>query len=233
MSIEVKVPMLPESVADAVVAKWYKAVGETINRDENIVDLETDKVMLEVPAPVSGTVKEIKFQEGDTVNADQILAIIEEGDVAAPAAEKTQAAEAKTTKEVKAEVSASKTDSDNTGPAARRALKEADLSNKDVAGSGRGGRVTKNDVLNAASGAGRRDERVPMTRIRLRTAERLKEVQNTAALLTTFNEVNMKPIMDLRKKYKDQFEKEHDSRLGFMSFFVKASIEAQIGRAHV
>lgn len=235
MSIEVKVPMLPESVADATVAKWYKKPGDTVKRDENLVDLETDKVMLEVPAPEDGVLKEITKPDGSTVKADEIIAIISSNGVA-PSTEKEKAAP-------KVSESQEKTESGKDfSPAVRRLVAEHDLSIADIKGSGKGGRVVKEDVLDHLQGktekkieapkpvttpTGERPEkRVPMSRLRAKIAERLVEAQHNAAMLTTFNEINMQPVMDIRAKYKDQFEKAHQVRLGFMSFFVKATVEA-------
>lgn len=230
MAIEIKVPALPESVADATVAKWYKKEGESIARDENLVDLETDKVMLEVPAPKSGVVTKIIVSEGDTVTADQVLAMLEEGAVAQPEkvekaeeAAPAQQAEAVKKPEASAELS----------PAVRRAVGEIGADVSQLQGSGKGGRITKTDVMQQAAAVGgmsgvgdRTEKRVAMSRLRQRIAERLVDAQHQAAMLTTFNEINMKPVMDLRAKYKDRFEKLHDVRLGFMSFFTKAAIEA-------
>jgi 2-oxoglutarate dehydrogenase E2 component (dihydrolipoamide succinyltransferase) len=243
MSIEIKVPVLPESVTDATVAKWYKKEGEAIERDENLVDLETDKVMLEVPAPQSGVVGKIMAEEGATVTANQVLAVLTEAAAgAAPAANKAKAAPAKAEATVAAESSSSAQAADALSPAVRRLVAEHDLDVSQIKGSGKDGRITKEDVENfiqqkpaskseakvstpAVSGA-REEKRVPMSRLRQRVAERLVEVQQTAAILTTFNEINMKPVMDLRKQYKDKFEKAHGVKLGFMSFFTKAAIEA-------
>ena len=231
MTIEIKVPTLPESVTDATIAKWYKKAGDSVSRDENIVDLETDKVMLEVPASCSGTLTEVHFNEGDVVTADQVLAIITEGEVAAPASpEAAESASATAAPE-----SATPDSSANpaataaiAGPSARRAAIESGVDIAAVPGTGQGGRVTKTDVASVGLGAvnNRTEKREPMSRLRARIAERLVEVQQTAAILTTFNEINMKPIMDLRSKYKDQFEKQHGVRLGFMSFFTRATVEA-------
>lgn len=231
MAIEIKVPALPESVADATVAKWYKKEGESISRDENLVDLETDKVMLEVPAPKSGVVEKIMVPEGETVTADQVLAMLKEGAVAEPEkAEKTEEAASSPQAQPEAAKQPAATAAE-LSPAVRRAVGETGADVSHIQGSGKGGRITKTDVMQQAvsglSGAGDRTEkRVPMSRLRQRIAERLVEAQHQAAMLTTFNEINMKPVMDLRAKYKDQFEKSHDVRLGFMSFFTKAAIEA-------
>jgi 2-oxoglutarate dehydrogenase E2 component (dihydrolipoamide succinyltransferase) len=228
MTIEVKVPVLPESVEDATIAGWHKKPGDTIRRDENLVDLETDKVVLEVPAPVDGTVKEIRAEEGDTVNSDQVIAVIEEGAVEpeqedAPEPEPEQ----DETPPATAAPAAAPADSPKLSPAARRVAQEEKVDPASLAGTGRGGRVTKGDVLNFLKGGGsRQEERVKMTRLRSRIAERMKEAQNTAAILTSFNEVDLKAVMDLRRKYQEQFTARHGIKLGLMSFFVKACSEA-------
>ncbi len=230
MSVEVRVPALPESVADATLLDWHKNVGDFINQGENMVDLETDKVVLELPAPVSGTIKEIVVEGGETVEGDALVAYIEEG--AAPEQEESPAVaeETKTDKLAEPTPAPQAASTDNSAvasPAAKKLIAETGVA--PAVASGKGGRVTKQDVLATLNGGGvpqRVEERVPMTRLRKRVAERLLDAQSTAALLTTFNEINMKPIMDLRAKYKDQFEKKHDTRLGFMSFFVKAATEA-------
>lgn len=230
MKIEIKVPQLPESVSEAVLLNWHKQVGQYFDREENLIDLETDKVVLELPSPEAGALVEIIGKPGDIVKSGQLIAYLDTeakpaaaaevaapvaSAVAAPAAVSTTAAAAASASNVLAMPSAIKTAADN----------GVDL-NK-VAGSGRGGRVLKEDVLGAMSGKGSRiEERVPMSRLRKRVAERLLESQSTNAILTTFNEVNMKPIMDLRAKYKDSFEKKHGVKLGFMSFFVKAAVHA-------
>ena len=234
MTIEVKVPVLPESVEDAIIATWHKQPGETVRRDENLVDLETDKVVLEVPAPVDGTLKEIKEAEGATVLSNDLLAIIEEGAVV-PEPEAELETEAKTADEAPgparaATPSAAKTateESAKLSPAARRVAAEEKVDPASVSGTGRGGRITKGDVINFIKGGGsRQEERVKMTRLRSRIAERMKEAQNTAAILTSFNEVDLKAVMDLRRKYKEQFIARHDIKLGLMSFFVKACCDA-------
>ena len=219
MTTAVTVPALPESVADATLVNWNKKPGDSVREGENLVDLETDKVVLEMPAPVSGVLKEITAQDGATVTGGDIIAYIEEGAVAdapvaaAPAAEKTAAPAA--------------TDDKALSPAARKLAAEAGVAAGDIAGSGRGGRVTKNDVKQHLAGGSRRhEERVPMTRLRKRIAERLLEAQHNAAMLTTFNEVNMRAVMALRKKYQDAFVAKNGVKLGFMSFFVKAAVEA-------
>ena len=246
MSIELKVPALPESVADATVAKIYKAEGEGIARDENLFDLETDKVMIEVPSSVAGVVEKLSVSEGDTVTADQLMAVIKEG--AAPEASSDAPAETPAAQAPAATESAAPASNnlDDLTPAVRRLVQEKNVDISQVAGTGKGGRITKQDIENflisggaakpaakaaesaapVAAVGSRMEERVPMSRLRARVAERLLDAQHNAAILTTFNEINMKPVMDLRKRYKDLFEKQHDTRLGFMSFFVKAAVEA-------
>jgi 2-oxoglutarate dehydrogenase E2 component (dihydrolipoamide succinyltransferase) len=224
MTIEVKVPVLPESVEDAIIAGWHKKPGDTIRRDENLVDLETDKVVLEIPAPADGTVIEIRTQEGDTVTSGNIIAIIEEGVIE----ETTKQNEAPLDEEVPAVAAASASkDSPRLSPAARRVAEEEKVDPARVEGTGRGGRVTKSDVVNFLHGGGsRQEERVRMTRLRSKIAERMKNAQNTAAILTSFNEVDLKAVMDLRRKYREQFIERHGIKLGLMSFFVKACCEA-------
>jgi len=233
MTIEVKVPVLPESVEDATIATWHRKPGETIRRDENLVDLETDKVVLEVPAPVDGRIVELRAAEGDTVFSDDVIAVIEEGEVeqAAPAAEPEAApagaaAEPKREPAVKA-AAAPAADSSRPSPSARRVAAEEQVDTARVEGTGRGGRVTKTDVLSFVRGGGsRREERVKMTRLRSRIAERMKEAQNTAAILTTFQEVDLQAVMDLRRRHQDEFTRAHGVKLGLMSFFVKACCDA-------
>lgn len=238
MSTEVKVPELPESVADATLVNWHKQVGDFVEEGENLVDLETDKVVLEMPAPVAGTLKEITQEDGATVTSGDVVAMIEAGEKPAadddeaasdaPAQSEDKAAEAKSKQPAADKSSKKAADVDkNASPAARKIGVENDLNTKDVSGSGRGGRVTKGDVQQHLAGGGaRHEERVPMTRMRKRIAERLMDAQQSTAMLTTFNEVNMKPVMDLRKKYQDQFVKKNEIKLGFMSFFVKAAVDA-------
>ncbi|MBT8092831.1 MAG: 2-oxoglutarate dehydrogenase complex dihydrolipoyllysine-residue succinyltransferase [Gammaproteobacteria bacterium] len=245
MTIEIKVPQLPESVTDATLVGWHKKAGESVSRDENLVDLETDKVVLEVPAPASGTITRIIAENGATVSAGDVLAILEEGDVddaAAPAKEKAADQEEKPAPEPqKGPV--------KTSPAVRRLLEEHDLDATMVSGTGKDGRLTKADVMSflkqddgsseesdstppdreeheAVATPQRNERRVPMTRLRARIAERLVDAQQTAAMLTTFNEVDLTEVMALRSKYRDTFEKTHGVRLGFMSFFTKAAVEA-------
>ncbi|GMQ45704.1 2-oxoglutarate dehydrogenase complex dihydrolipoyllysine-residue succinyltransferase [Vibrio sp. 10N] len=241
MTIEILVPDLPESVADATVATWHKKPGEAVARDEVIVDIETDKVVLEVPAPEEGVLEEIVQEEGATVLSKQLIAKLKPGAVAGePTTDTTESTEASPDKRHKAALTEESNDA--LSPAVRRLLAENDLTAADVKGTGVGGRITREDIeahLAAAKAApkaeadapvtpvlARSQKRVPMTRLRKRVAERLLEAKNSTAMLTTFNEVNMKPIMDLRKQYKDQFEERHGTRLGFMSFYVKAVTEA-------
>jgi 2-oxoglutarate dehydrogenase E2 component (dihydrolipoamide succinyltransferase) len=276
--MEVRVPQLPESVADATLVAWHRKVGESVRRDENLVDLETDKVVLEVPAPADGLLKEIKFADGSTVTSGDVLAVIEPGQVAAAPAGKEPAAKAEPAPSkaapsksaepaVKSAESPPKTavseDSPagpatatvshgvqpRMGPAARKLVEEHEIDPLQVTSSGRDGRVTKGDVLDylathrdsgvelddqgeshggatSAPASARREQRVQMTRLRLRIAERLVEAQQTAAMLTTFNEVDMSAVMGLRSRYQEQFQARHQIKLGFMSFFVRAVIEA-------
>ena len=232
MTIEVKVPVLPESVEDATIATWHKKAGDTIRRDENLVDLETDKVVLEVPAPVEGTVTELKAEEGDTVHSDDLIAVIEEGEVSETEPETAAAEEEEKEKAApKAEappVAAPAADSSpKLSPAARRVAEEENVDPRSVEGSGRGGRVTKGDVLSFLKGGGsRQEERVKMSRLRSRIAERMKEAQNTAAILTTFQEVDLKTVMDLRRKHQEAFTARHGIKLGLMSFFIRACCDA-------
>ncbi len=235
MSTEIKVPVLPESVADATVASWHKQAGDSIRRDENLVDLETDKVVLEVPSPVDGVIKKITRDTGETVTSGEVLGLIEEGAVEAATepteeveeAEKIEKAEDKPATEA---ATATATEAAKPSPAARRVAEEEQADLAEVKGTGRGGRITKADVIKHVKGgapAGARpEERVKMTRLRSRIAERMKEAQNTAALLTSFNEVDLKAVMDLRAKYKEEFQQTHGVKLGLMSFFVKAVCDA-------
>lgn len=225
MSTEIKVPVLPESVADATVATWHKQPGDSIRRDENLVDLETDKVVLEVPSPVDGVITKISRDSGETVTSGELLGLIEEGAVEAAAEPAVDAEQAPAAEAGPAAVP----DSAIPSPAARRVAEEEQADLSQVSGTGRGGRITKGDVINHVRNAttGQRpEERVKMTRLRSRVAERMKEAQNTAAILTSFNEVDLKAVMDLRKKYKEEFLQKHDVKLGLMSFFVKAVCEA-------
>jgi 2-oxoglutarate dehydrogenase E2 component (dihydrolipoamide succinyltransferase) len=260
MTTEVRVPQLPESVADATLVSWHKKPGDSVVRDENLVDLETDKVVLEVPAPVAGVLKEIKLTDGTTVTSGQVLAVIEEGAAAVPGASAPAilAASSGATAAAKDSVAKDPSKAEPGGklsPAAKRVAEENKVDPKTVAGSGRDGRVSKSDVVNhlsakdsaapapamapgpaakapaqfvpapSARGA-RAEQRVPMTRLRARIAERMVQAQATQALLTSFNEVDLKAVNELRGRYKDQFEKQHGVKLGFMSFFTKACVEA-------
>ena len=251
MSTEVRVPTLPESVSDATVLTWHKKPGEAIARDENLVDLETDKVVLEVPSPVAGVVQEHKVEEGALVTADQLLAIVEAGAAApGPATEPPTSPEKPAEAVAEPAPAAAAAETAETGdqiltPAVRRLVREMNIDASKIKGTGKNGRILKSDVMAyldkqsssddadlraAAAPVGAADERqekrVPMTRLRSRIAERLLEAQQNAAILTTFNEVNLKAAMDLRARHKDAFEKAYDVRLGFMSFFVKAAVEA-------
>ena len=228
MTIEVKVPVLPESVEDAIIATWHVKTGDAVHRDDRLVDLETDKVVLEVPAPADGVVREIKVAEGDTVLSDDLLALIDEGAVEAVAepAEDQQQDTASAADSASGQTTAT-TEPSRLSPSARRVAEEEKVDPASVPGTGRGGRVTKGDVINFVKGGGSRlEERVKMTRLRSRIAERMKEAQNTAAILTSFNEADLKAVMDLRRKYQEQFIAQHGIKLGLMSFFVKACCDA-------
>lgn len=251
MTTEIKAPVFPESVAEGSVATWHKKPGEAVSRDELLVDIETDKVVLEVVAPADGVIEKILKEEGDTVQSGEVIGQFKEGAAgsAAPAEKATETKAAP--EEKKAEPAASKSGDVVLSPAARRLAEENNLDVSRIEASGKDGRVTKEDVLSfmkdkgsaaeskpAAPAAeanmpridlpeqGRPEKRVPMTRLRASIARRLVEAQQNAAMLTTFNEVNMKPVMDLRKQYKDSFEKKHGVKMGFMGFFVKAAVEA-------
>jgi len=274
VSIEVKVPQLPESVADATLVAWHKKAGETVRREENLVDLETDKVVLEVPAPVDGVLKQIVAADGAVVTSGQVLALLEPGEVASAAAPKPAAAKAAPAPAAKpastpapapskpapsvapappaaAGAAAQPGAANRMGPAVRKLVEEHDLDPASIAGSGREGRISKGDVLNyiadhqattvgldpeaakaavrqpqPAGGLVRAEQRVAMTRLRARIAERLVQAQQTAAMLTTFNECDMTAVMALRQRYQEPFQARHGIKLGFMSFFVKACIEA-------
>lgn len=256
--IEVKVPQLSESVAEATLLNWHKKPGEAVARDENLIDIETDKVVLELPAPDAGVLSQVLKHDGDTVVAGEIIAMIDTDAKAAAAPQAaSQPAPAQAVQSPTVSVAASGSKQGVAMPAAAKLMAEQQLSPSDVTGTGRDGRITKGDVLGvdrAKSGAaqavgaaaqkpaaaslpavpapadlsglleGRPEQRVPMSRLRARVAERLLQSQANNAILTTFNEVNMQPVMDLRKKYADRFEKEYGVRLGFMSFFVKAVV---------
>ncbi|MDO4222981.1 MAG: 2-oxoglutarate dehydrogenase complex dihydrolipoyllysine-residue succinyltransferase [Acinetobacter sp.] len=233
MTIEIKAPVFPESVADGTIAAWNKQVGEAVARDEVICEIETDKVVLEVVAPADGVISSIIKGEGETVLSAEVIAQFEEGAAGATAPAAAPTAEASVAETAPVAASTAQSSSDQ-APAVRKALAETGINAADVSGTGRGGRITKEDVANhqakpatAAPLVGQRvEQRVPMTRLRKRIAERLLSATQETAMLTTFNEVNMKPIMEMRKQYKDAFEKRHGARLGFMSFFVKAATEA-------
>jgi len=245
MTVEVKVPSLPESVADATILDWHRKVGHGVSRDENLVDLETDKVVLEVPAPVDGVLMEIHFHQGDSVETGQILAIIDET-ATASAVKKTATSAQQQPAATEEQATAG---NQVLTPAVRRLVRELDLDPQQIHGSGKNGRILKADVMKfldqqepdeiaqelqalrsdeaeTQPQGERLEQRVPMTRLRARVAERLLEAQQNAAILTTFNEVDLQQIMALRSKYNEKFEKAHDVRLGFMSFFIKASVEA-------
>ncbi len=238
MTTEIKVPTLGESITEATVAKWFKAVGEAVRVDEPLVELETDKVALEVNASVSGTLAEIHVAEGVTVEVGAVLGLIAEGEVAAPPPKPEPA---KPAKGPEPEAAKPEPPAAALSPAVRRLVAEHGLDPAAIPATGKGGRLVKGDVLKVIEGGratpappapagprpqAAREERVPMTRLKRRMAERLKEAQNTAAILTTFNEADMSGVMALRAQHRDRFEKKHGVRLGFMSFFVKASIAA-------
>jgi 2-oxoglutarate dehydrogenase E2 component (dihydrolipoamide succinyltransferase) len=273
MTTEIRVPQLPESVADATLVAWHKQPGDTVSRDENLADLETDKVVLEVPAPLNGVIKEIRIQSGTTVTSGQVLAVIEEAGAGAFTAAKPAAAKATPAASTAKDAEVEGKDAGKLSPSVRRLVEENKLDPGAIAGSGKDGRLTKSDVVGflgkqpngvgqtssagtAAEGASvaaaaragsaasapaaraptpaarpsapgaRSEQRVPMTRLRQRIAQRLVDAQATQALLTSFNEVDLTAVQELRARHKDRFEKEHGVKLGFMSFFVKASIEA-------
>ena len=241
MLVEVKIPVLSESISEASLLSWHKKVGDTVVRDENLIDVETDKVVLELPAPQSGVLAKIIKGDGQSVTSDEVIAMIDTGAANSP--------------ELTTVLSPEKNTSDSAlrtqnllSPAVRKLVAEHHLNPAEISGSGQGGRITKEDVLThlekpaspaavtvraplppaapAIPAGTRPEQRVPMTRLRARVAERLVEAQQTAAILTTFNEANMHPVMELRSRYKEKFEKEHGVKLGFMSFFVKAAIAA-------
>jgi len=252
MSTKVNVPALPESVADATILSWHKSPGDPVRRDENLVDLETDKVVLEVPAPVDGVLGQVTANEGDTVQAGDLLVVIETGAAPQPSRKQTGVSQpAATDQEAEPEEPAAGTGPVLT-PAVRRLVKELGIDPREIQGTGKDGRILKSDITGymeakeAAESApqvakprpaeaeitqtgmegNRPEQRVPMTRLRATIAKRLLEAQQNAAILTTFNEVNLQGVTDLRNRYREHFEKEHEVRLGFMSFFIKASVEA-------
>ena len=255
--LEVQVPQLSESVAEATLLQWHKKVGEAVARDENLIDIETDKVVLELPAPAQGVIVEIVKGDGSTVVAGEVIARIDTEATASVAAPAAAASSAPAPQAASAPAAAATSIGSIAMPAAAKMLSENNLSADAVSGTGKDGRVTKGDVINALSQpkaaassvpaaaapaaraalptvavpksvdlGDRPEQRVPMSRLRARIAERLLESQSTNAILTTFNEVNMQPVMDLRNKFKDKFEKEHGVKMGFMSFFVKAAVAA-------
>jgi 2-oxoglutarate dehydrogenase E2 component (dihydrolipoamide succinyltransferase) len=242
MSLEIKVPVLPESVSDATIATWHKKPGDAVKRDENLVDLETDKVVLEVPAPADGVLKSISAEEGATVTSGELLGVIEEG--AAASEEKSDkpvdAAAKEDKKADKADAKAPAKGVEELSPAGRRVATEEKIDPSTVQGTGRDGRVTKEDLVNHAKSpaptatksaaaptpGARPEERVPMTRMRAKIAERLMESKNSIAMLTSFNEVNLAEVAKMRKQLGEQFEKSNGVKLGYMSFFVKAAAEA-------
>ncbi len=252
MLIEVKVPVLPESITEATLVSWHKKAGDAVNRDENLIDVETDKVVLELPAPDAGVITEIRRPDGSIVKAQEIIAVIDTG---AKAAAKPAPVQAAAPTPPAAPTAA--TSPPTALPAARKIMADQGVAAADVTGTGRGGRLTKGDVQAVvearadiakapppapvtaaapmakappvtlpASLSGRPEQRVPMSRLRQRVAERLVQSQATAAILTTFNEVNMAPVLELRNRYKDRFEKAHGVKLGFMGFFIKAAVHA-------
>ncbi|EKN3969031.1 2-oxoglutarate dehydrogenase complex dihydrolipoyllysine-residue succinyltransferase [Yersinia enterocolitica] len=245
-SVDINVPDLPESVADGSVATWHKKPGDSVKRDEVLVEIETDKVILEVPASQDGILDAILEDEGATVTSRQVLGRIRPSDSSGlPTEEKSQSTES--TPAQRQTASLEEESNDTLSPAIRRLIAEHSLDASAIKGSGVGGRITREDIDNhlatrksapaavenkveaaapVAALAGRSEKRVPMTRLRKRVAERLLEAKNSTAMLTTFNEINMKPIMDLRKQYGEAFEKRHGVRLGFMSFYIKAVVEA-------
>ena len=248
MATEVKVPVLPESVSDATIASWHKKPGDAVKRDENLVDLETDKVVLEVPAPADGVLKEIKFETGATVTSQQVLAILEEGAVAAAApakaAEPAKTDAPKTAAAAPAAAPAATGKAADLSPAGQRVATENRIDPGNVAATGRDGRVTKEDLVNfmrtgspaatpaaaapaaKATPGARPEERVAMTRMRSKIAERLMQSKNSIAMLTSFNEINLAKVAAMRKELGEAFEKANGIKLGFMSFFVKAACEA-------
>lgn len=254
MLIEVKVPVLPESITEATLVNWHKKAGDAVRRDENLVDIETDKVVLELPAPDSGVLAEVRRGDGSTVVAQEVIAVLDTGArTAAPANAAEAARPAAPAAAPRPAIQPAPVAAVAALPAARKMMAEQNLGVADIAGTGRGGRITKGDVAAAiespsvatakaepspappdrlpaapaqASTDARPEQRVPMSRLRQRVAERLLLSQSTAAILTTFNEVNMAPVIELRNRYKDRFEKEYGVKLGFMGFFVKAAVHA-------
>ena len=249
MLVEVKVPALSESVAEATLLSWHKKQGDFVKRDENLIDVETDKVVLELPAPASGVLTKVIKGDGGTVASNEVIATIDTDAKAPAGAEAAAPAVAAASPAKVAAAPAAKAESPAVMPAAKKIAADNNLDTAQISGTGRGGRVTKEDVTNQLQAptlavetkpaaplpspvnidrilGDRPEQRVAMSRLRQRVAQRLVESQATAAILTTFNEVNMQPVMDMRNRYKDKFEKEHGVKLGFMSFFVKAAVHA-------
>ncbi|TMH35792.1 MAG: 2-oxoglutarate dehydrogenase complex dihydrolipoyllysine-residue succinyltransferase [Betaproteobacteria bacterium] len=253
MLIEVKVPVLPESITEATLVNWHKKAGESVRRDENLIDVETDKVVLELPAPDSGVIAEIRKPDGATVMAQEVIAVIDTA-AKATAAKSAVVAGAAAAPPSPSATAVAAQDNVSALPSARKLMADQGVAAAQVTGTGRGGRITKGDVLEAVEAkattpkapklsapepvakapavplptkaGGRPEQRVPMSRLRQRVAERLVQSQSVAAILTTFNEVNMAPVIELRNRYKERFEKEHGVKLGFMGFFVKAAVHA-------
>src|SRR5215467_4480513 len=264
MLVEVKVPVLPESITEATLVNWHKKPGDQVRRDENLIDVETDKIVLELPAPDSGVIAEIRKPDGATVTAQEVIAVIDtaaKAEVAAAASATAAPAPSRPAEKAPAreapQAAAAKVPAREAPPAmpsARKLMADQSVDAAQVAGTGRGGRITKGDVLQVVEGrsapaekpplaapqpearapvvplpaslGGRPEQRVPMSRLRQRVAERLVQSQSTAAILTTFNEVNMAPVIELRNRYKERFERENGVKLGFMGFFVKAAVHA-------
>lgn len=257
MSIEIKAPTLPESVPDGTIASWHKKAGDAVKRDELLVDIETDKVVIEVVSPADGVLEKIVKNSGDTIVSNELIALVKEGASASDDSGKSddksdsKRADSKTEDKADKKSESASDDAPVLSPAAKKLAEEHGIKAEQVTGTGKDGRVTKEDVMNAVESgskaaskagsaapagrehpvadmsSGRVEERVPMSRLRAKVAERLLQASQTTAMLTTFNEVNMEPVMSLRSRYKDQFEKTHDGvRLGFMSFFVRACVEA-------
>jgi len=248
MTIEIKVPQLPESVTDATLVAWHKSPGQAVQRDENLVDLETDKVVLEVPAPASGVIKEIRAENGATVVSGQLLAILERGNEDTTVSETSAPVAAISAGPAESAAPVSNMNVDKLSPAVRRLLNEHDIDPSLVKGTGKGGRILKSDIqsfiddrphpeavsaempltpeLSVPATSQRSEHRVPMTRLRARIAERMVEAQQSAAMLTTFNEIDLTEVMALRNRYKEVFEQKHGVKLGLMSFFIGATIEA-------
>ncbi len=258
MSIEIKAPTLPESVPDGTIASWHKKAGDAVKRDELLVDIETDKVVIEVVSPADGVLEKIVKESGDTIVSNELIALVKEGAAASEADQSDdkksddkksddKQADSKTEQKTDKKSESASDDAPLLSPAAKKLAEEHGIKADQVTGTGKDGRVTKEDVMSAIEGgsksgtsapakrehpvadmsSGRVEERVPMSRLRAKVAERLLQASQTTAMLTTFNEVNMEPVMSLRSRYKDQFEKTHDGvRLGFMSFFVRACVEA-------